>query len=76
MAISKVTFITTSKFSLLRYPDNAVYVTAIKELHQPLGGRKLHTSWVKGHQEDNTADYEKLLDAARLNVDVDQLASE
>jgi hypothetical protein len=49
--------------SLLRYPDNADYVTAIKELHQPLGDRKLHTSWVKGHQEDNTADYKKLLDA-------------
>jgi hypothetical protein len=75
-AISKVTLITTSKTSSSRrYPDDIDYVTAIKELHQTLGGRSLHPTWIKGHQDDDT-EYDKLSQDAKLNVDVDGLASD
>ena len=74
-AISRVTIITTSKYSLRRYPDDVDYVTAIQELHRSLGGRKLRPFWVKGHQDENQ-DYEQLSAAAKLNIDVDQLASD
>ena len=74
-AISKVTYITTTGFSPRRYPDDIDYVTAIQELHRSLGGRKLKSSWVKGHlHEDN--DYDDLTAEAKLNVDVAQLASD
>jgi hypothetical protein len=51
------------------------YVTAIRELHKSLGGRKLHCRWVKGHQ-DGQYDYDELSPEAQLNVDVDSMASE
>jgi hypothetical protein len=58
-----------------RYPDDVDYVTAIRELHKSLGGRKLHCRWVKGHQ-DGQYDYDELSREAQLNVDVDSMASE
>ena len=74
-AISKVTLITTRHFTPRRYPDDVDYVTAIQELHSSLRGRRLKTTWVKGHQDDGR-DYDTLPPDARLNIDVDQLASE
>jgi ribonuclease HI len=73
-AISKVTFITNSRNNLRRYPDDVDYITAIRELHRSLGGRKLRSTWVKGHQ-DGTVEYNKLSAEAKLNVEVDELAS-
>jgi hypothetical protein len=74
-AISKVTYITTTGYSPRRYPDDIDYVTAIQELHRSLGGRKLKSSWIKGHQDEDK-DYDDLSAAAKLNVDVDRLASD
>jgi ribonuclease HI len=75
-AISKVTLITNpTTSSPRRYPDDVDYITAIRELHKSLGGRSLRPTWIKGHQDDDTA-YDKLSMDARLNVDVDGLASE
>jgi hypothetical protein len=51
------------------------WTTAIRELHQSLsGGRKLKCHWVKGHQDAHTT-YEELSPTAKLNVDVDTMAS-
>ena len=47
-AISKVTVVTTTKYIPRRYPDDVDFITAIKELHTTLGGRKLKTQWIKG----------------------------
>jgi hypothetical protein len=44
-------------------------------LHRSLGGRKLQTKWIEGHQDEDKT-YEDLTTDARLNVDVDKLASE
>lgn len=74
-AISKVTFVTRVSYHPRRYPDEVDYVTAIRELHKSLGGRKLHCKWVKGHQDEHI-DYEELNPLAKLNVDVDTLASD
>jgi hypothetical protein len=74
-AISKVTFVTGPQYSPRQYPDDIDYVTAITELHRSLGGRKLHPTWIKGHQDGDTA-YDELSSDAKLNVDVDQLASD
>jgi hypothetical protein len=73
-SISRVMYITTPGLSPRRYPDDVDYVTAIWELHQSLGGRKLRQSWVKGHQDDDR-EYNDLSAVARLNVDADKLAS-
>jgi len=74
-AISRVTFITRRSSQPRRYPDDVDYDTAIRELHQCLGGRNLQPTWVKGHQDEN-ADYASLSPEAKLNVDADTLASE
>jgi ribonuclease HI len=74
-AISRVTIITTPNFSPRRYPDDVDYVTAIRELHRSLGGRKLRPMWIKGHQDEDKS-YDDLSRDARLNVDADQLASD
>jgi hypothetical protein len=75
-AISKVTVITQKSYESSRYPDDVDYITAIRELHRSLGGRRLRRlKWVKGHQ-DQDKDYDDLSRDARLNVDVDTLASD
>jgi hypothetical protein len=74
-AISRVTIIPTPNFSPRRYPDDVDYVTAIRELHRSLGGRKLRPTWIKGHQDEDKS-YDDLSRDARLNVDADQLASD
>jgi hypothetical protein len=75
-AISKVTLITNpNPSSPRRYPDDVDYVTAIKELHKSLGGRRLRPTWIKGHQDEDT-EYDQLSPDAKLNVDADALASD
>jgi ribonuclease HI len=74
-AISKVTFIIQSSSRPRRYPDNIDLDTAIRELHQSLGGRKMKIKWVRGHQDDRTP-YEELPSEAKLNIDSDSLASD
>jgi ribonuclease HI len=74
-AIGKVTFITRSTNQPRQYPNEVDYVTAIRELHKSLKGRKLKCNWVKGHQDDR-APYKTLSPIAQLNVDVDKLASD
>ena len=74
-AISKVTVVTTTKYIPRRYPDDVDFITAIKELHTTLGGRKLKTTWIKGHQDEDKT-YDELSSDAKLNVDADRLASE
>jgi hypothetical protein len=74
-AISKVTFITRTTNQPRQYPNEVDYVTAIKELHKSLKGRQLKCHWVKGHQDASTP-YEELSPTAKLNVDVDAMASD
>lgn len=74
-AISKVTFIIRSSKRPRQYPDNIDFHTAIRELHQSLGGRRLKIKWVRGHQDDRIP-YEELSPEAKLNVDSDALASD
>ena len=74
-AIGKVIFITRYTNQPRRYPDEVDYVTAIRELNRSLGGRRLKCHWVKGHQDERTS-YEALSPTAKLNVDVDAMASE
>ena len=52
-AISTVTVVTRLTATPCRYPNNDIdYVPAICELHKSLGGRRLKTKWIKGHQDD------------------------
>ena len=74
-AIGKVIFITRYTNQPRRYPDEVDYVTAIRELYKSLGGRRIKCHWVKGHQDERTS-YEELSPTAKLNVDVDAMASE
>ena len=73
-AIGKVIFVTRRSNHPRRYPNEMDYVTAIQELHKSLSGRNLKCHWVKGHQDAHTT-YEDLSPTAKLNVDVDELAS-
>jgi hypothetical protein len=71
-AISKVR-IYTVKGKLNRYPEHSDYVMAIQELAAELK-RPILPHWVKGHQDDERS-YDKLTPEAKLNVDVDELAT-
>jgi hypothetical protein len=55
------------------YPDNSDYILVIQELLRELN-RPLAPTWVKGHQDDDKP-YNDLSREARLNVDVDELAT-
>ena len=72
-AISRVEFITRKSNRISKAPEDNDYMTAIRELSKSLG-RKITTQWIKGHQDEITP-YEKLSRAAKLNVDVDNLAT-
>lgn len=72
-AISRVEFITRRSNRKPKVPEDHDYMTAIRELSQALG-RRIHSQWIKGHQDDRTP-YEKLSREAKLNVDVDHLAT-
>ena len=73
-AISKVTFILRSSTQPRCYPDDIDFVTAVRALHIALGRKSIQCKWVKGHQ-DSGKDYNELSDAAKLNIDVNSLAS-
>jgi len=73
-AISKVSFITRkSSIPFSRAPEDLDYMTAIKTLHKSLGLR-FKSEWIKGHQDDHYS-YDSLSTDARLNIDVDELAT-
>jgi hypothetical protein len=56
-----------------QYPEHSDYVTAIQELCKELRCQ-IKIQWVKGHQDDDK-DYNELPRDARLNIDVDELAT-
>jgi hypothetical protein len=72
-AISKVDFITRQSHRVTRAPKDVDYLTAIRELQKSLG-KSLKPQWVKGHQDDQH-DYDSLSTEAKLNIDVDTLAT-
>ena len=72
-AISKVRMYTT-KGKPTQYPDNPDYLMTIHELTKELR-RPLLPTRVKGHQDDDR-NYDELPRDARLNVDVDALATQ
>jgi hypothetical protein len=55
------------------YPDNSDYLLTIQELSRELKCPIVPT-WVKGHQDDDRP-YDELPREARLNIDVDELAT-
>ena len=71
-AISKVRLYTTNG-KATKYPEHSDYVMTIQSLAAELK-RPIAACWVKGHQDENH-DYEDLPREARLNVDVDELAT-
>jgi ribonuclease HI len=72
-AISRVDFIMRRTHRPARAPEDHDYMVAIKELLKSLGTR-IKPKWIKGHQDDRTP-YNKLPREAKLNVDVDNLAT-
>ena len=54
-------------------PEDHDYMTAIQELSKNLS-RRIKTQWIKGHQDERTP-YADLTRDAKLNVDVDELAT-
>ena len=73
-AISRVDFITRNSHRTPRQvPEDHDYMTAIQELSKNLG-RRIKTQWIKGHQDERTP-YVDLTGDAKLNVDVDELAT-
>jgi hypothetical protein len=73
VAINRVTFVTRKDYSPTKQPDNSDYLTTITELFRELR-RPMLTKWIKSHQ-DGKISYDKLTPDARLNVDVDELAT-
>lgn len=73
VAINRVTFVTRKNHSPTKQPDNSDYLTTIKELFRELR-RPMTTQWIKSHQ-DGKKSYKDLTPDAKLNVDVDELAT-
>jgi ribonuclease HI len=75
-AIKKVKMYTKRSSHQLpqRYPEHSDYITTIRELCDELR-RPLEIQWVKGHQDDDRA-YDELPRDAKLNIDVDELATQ
>ncbi|KAI2511592.1 hypothetical protein MHU86_2846 [Fragilaria crotonensis] len=74
VAINRVTFVTQKDHSPTKQPDNSDYLSTIKDLFRELR-RPMKTQWIKSHQDGGTS-YDKLTPDARLNVDVDDLATQ
>jgi hypothetical protein len=55
------------------FPEHSDYITTITDLMAELQ-QPVNFCWVKGHQDDGCP-YDKLSREARLNVDVDELAT-
>ncbi|KAI2499411.1 hypothetical protein MHU86_15056 [Fragilaria crotonensis] len=73
VAINRVTLVTRKDHRPTSQPDNADYLSLIKDLFKELR-RPLHAQWIKSHQ-DSQKQYEQLSADAKLNVDVDNLAT-
>ena len=72
-AISKVRVYTVKGKSTRRYPEHSDYMMVIQELSAELN-RPIAACWVKGHQDEERP-YDELSREAKLNVDVDELAT-
>ena len=73
VAINRVTFVTRKDYSPTKQPDNSNYLTTINELFKELR-RPMKIKWIKSHQDGKTS-YSNLTPDAKLNVDVDHLAT-
>lgn len=73
-AMSKVRIYTSRRQKVTtKFPEHSDYITTIKEMVKELR-RPIALHWVKGHQDDDK-EYDKLSRDAKLNVDVDHLAT-
>jgi ribonuclease HI len=72
-AISKVK-IYSIKGASRKYPEHSDYMMVIQELQEELR-RPIAPCWVKGHQDEDRC-YDELPREAKLNIDVDQLATQ
>ena len=73
MAINRVSLVTRKDYRPTSQPDNVDYLSLIKDLYKDLR-RPLSAHWIKSHQDSRTT-YEHLSADAKLNVDVDSLAT-
>lgn len=73
-AINRVTSVTSPQYGPTNQPDNADYLSVIRELHTELR-RPLSMKWIKSHQDEKREYYTKLSQGAQHNVNVDALAT-
>ena len=73
MAINRVSLVTRKDYRPTSQPDNADYLSLIKDLFRELR-RPLKAQWIKSHQDPGNK-YDHLSADAKLNVDVDYLAT-
>jgi hypothetical protein len=73
-AINRVVFTVSKDYRPTKQPNNVDLLSIIRELHQELR-RPLKIQWIKSHQ-DNDTKYERLSPDAKINIDVDALATE
>lgn len=74
IAINRVIFTIRKDYRPTKQPDNTDYLSVIRELHHELR-RPIRIQWIKSHQDHKTA-YAKLSPDAKLNIDVDKLATQ
>ena len=72
-AINRVTVVTSPGYTFTERPENADYISVIQYLSKELR-RPIQAHWIKSHQ-DSTLPYTALSPDAKLNVDVDELAT-
>ena len=73
VALSRVSIVTRPDHKPTKQLDNIDYVSVIEELFKELR-RPMQAHWVKSHQ-DSSKPYAQLTPEAKLNVDVDELAT-
>ena len=73
VAINRVSLVTRKDYRPTSQPDNADYLLLIKGLFRELR-RPLKAQWIKSHQDSGNK-YDHLSADAKLNVDVDHLAT-
>jgi hypothetical protein len=73
IAINRVIFTIRKDYRPTKQPDNHDFPSFIRELHHELR-RPIRIQWIKSHQDDKTS-YSKLSPDAKLNIDVDNLAT-
>ncbi|KAI2501468.1 hypothetical protein MHU86_12983 [Fragilaria crotonensis] len=73
IAINRVIFTVRKDSRPTKQPDNVDYLSVIRALYRELR-RPIKIQWIKSHQDDKTS-YDKLSSDAKLNIDVDKLAT-